>query len=187
MDSHKINMYAGGVIGSLLSFLMLNFFADLVYVVRGHSENEQLAFAVAVEDAGHDTESTADAVDYAALLAAADAADGEKVFNKCKSCHKLEAGANGVGPTLHGVVGRTVGTEAGFAFSDAMKAHGGEWDLVSLSEFLAAPTDRGRDRRPPPGGRVFRARARVFRARERVFRTGKRRSRAGRHPGRGWR
>jgi len=139
MDSHKINMYAGGVIGSLLAFLLLNFFADLVYVGRGHSEHEQLAFAVAVEDAGHDTESTADAVDYAALLAAADAADGEKVFNKCKSCHKLEAGANGVGPTLHGVVGRTVGTEAGFAFSDAMKAHGGEWDLVSLSEFLAAP------------------------------------------------
>lgn len=139
MESHKINMYAGGVIGSLLVFLLLNFFSDLVYIGRGHAEHEPLAFAVEVEDAGRATESTSDAIDYAALLAAADPAQGEKIFSKCKSCHKIEEGANGVGPSLHRVVGRAVGTEEGYAFSDAMKAHGGTWDLQALSEFLTAP------------------------------------------------
>ena len=44
-------------------------------------------------------------VDVAAILAAGDAAAGEKVFGKCKACHKIDGG-NGTGPHLNGVVGR---------------------------------------------------------------------------------
>jgi cytochrome c len=141
MNSHKVNMYAGAVIGSLLVFLLLNFFTDLIYIGRGHPEDEPLAFAVAVEEAGGESAGTAEAVDYAALVAEADPANGEKLFGKCKSCHKLEEGPNGVGPSLFRVVGRTVGTADGYAYSDAMKAHGGTWDLESLSTFLTAPKE----------------------------------------------
>ncbi|MCJ7814519.1 MAG: cytochrome c family protein [Xanthomonadales bacterium] len=138
MNSHKFNMYAGAVIGSLLAFLLLNFFSDLIYVGRGHSEHESLAFAVAVEEsAGGGTEAAA--VDYAALVAKADPANGEKVFGKCKACHQVADGANGVGPYLWGVVGRKIASAAGYSYSDSLAGIAGNWDLAHLSSFLAGP------------------------------------------------
>jgi cytochrome c len=75
------------------------------------------------------------------LLAAADVSKGEATFAKCKSCHTIEAGgANGIGPNLHGVVGETIGAgHGGFAFSDALKSHGGKWDWTNLDEWLHNP------------------------------------------------
>jgi cytochrome c len=55
---------------------------------------------------------------------AGDAAAGEKVFNKCKTCHTLEVGKNKIGPSLHALFGRTAGTLNDFKFSDDMKAAG---------------------------------------------------------------
>ena len=49
------------------------------------------------------------------------AAQGEKLFKRCAVCHKLEEGAtSAAGPSLHGVIGRTAGTEEGFDYSPAM-------------------------------------------------------------------
>lgn len=75
------------------------------------------------------------------LLATADPAKGEQVFKKCVSCHTINAGgANGLGPNLHGVVGEPIGTgHGGFAFSDALKSHGGSWDWKNLSDWLHNP------------------------------------------------
>src|SRR3712207_4507472 len=43
----------------------------------------------------------------AAFLAGAVASKGEGVFKKCAACHTINAGgANGLGPNLHGVMGR---------------------------------------------------------------------------------
>lgn len=75
------------------------------------------------------------------LLAAADPAKGEAVFKKCTSCHTINAGgANGIGPNLHGIVGEAIaGARGGFAFSAALKSHGGTWDFANLNEWLASP------------------------------------------------
>ena len=78
--------------------------------------------------------------DFATVLASADPAAGEKVFNKCKSCHSIEKGGpNKVGPHLWGVVGRPKGHVEDFAYSDALKGLGGEWTYADLNEFLTAP------------------------------------------------
>lgn len=74
-----------------------------------------------------------------AALAEGDAANGEKIFRKCHACHSIEAGKNKVGPSLHGVVGRTAGTEEGFRYSDAMKNSGIVWDEQTLNTFLTKP------------------------------------------------
>ncbi len=74
-----------------------------------------------------------------ATPAAGDAANGEKVFKKCRACHQVAEGKNGVGPSLWGVVGRQVASVDGFNYSDGMKAHGGAWDLKTLDAFLADP------------------------------------------------
>ena len=68
-----------------------------------------------------------------------DAAAGEKVFKKCKTCHTLEAGKNRVGPTLAGVFGRTAGTLEGFKFSKVMTESGVVWDETTIAEYVADP------------------------------------------------
>ncbi|MFT4027950.1 MAG: cytochrome c family protein [Novosphingobium sp.] len=77
-----------------------------------------------------------------AVLAKADVAKGEAVFKKCVACHTIAPGAaNGIGPNLHGVVGEGIGTGAGgFAFSDALKKHGGTWDWGNLYAWLKSPS-----------------------------------------------
>ena len=74
------------------------------------------------------------------LIASADAAAGEKIAQKCQSCHDFtSANANKVGPGLYGVVGRVSGSHEGFAYSDPMKAHAKPWTFEELNHFIANP------------------------------------------------
>ena len=70
-----------------------------------------------------------------------DAASGEKVFAKCKACHTIDqGGANGIGPNLYGIAGDAIGEgRGGFAFSDGLKAHKGNWDAATLDQWLTGP------------------------------------------------
>lgn len=73
---------------------------------------------------------------------AQDAAAGEKVFAKCKACHVIDAPTNRVGPSLHGVVGRTAGTVEGFKYSESMIQHGKDglvWTNETIDQYLADP------------------------------------------------
>lgn len=76
---------------------------------------------------------------FAALVAAADPADGEKVFRKCQACHVADAETNRVGPHLVGIVGRAIGGVDGFNYSGALADHGGEWTLDNLNAWLEDP------------------------------------------------
>lgn len=73
------------------------------------------------------------------------AAEGEKVFKKCKSCHQLGEGAkNRSGPILTGIVGKAAGAVDGFKYSKALTkaAEGGlVWTEAELASFLAKPRD----------------------------------------------
>ncbi|MEQ8357727.1 MAG: cytochrome c family protein [Kiloniellaceae bacterium] len=71
------------------------------------------------------------------------AAEGEKVFRKCKACHAVEEGKNKVGPSLYNIVGRTPGTVEGFKYSKAMEAFGADnvWDEDTLDTYLEKPKD----------------------------------------------
>jgi cytochrome c len=76
----------------------------------------------------------------AALLQTADAAKGEATFKKCTACHTITAGgANGMGPNLHGIVGRPIGKAAGFAYSPGVSGKGGNWDWEALNSWLKNP------------------------------------------------
>jgi cytochrome c len=70
---------------------------------------------------------------------AGDAAEGEKVFRQCKACHSLEEGKKGVGPSLHGLIGRQSGSLEGFAYSPAMKSAGITWNEENLLKYIADP------------------------------------------------
>lgn len=83
-------------------------------------------------------------------LAAGDAAAGEKVFSKCKTCHSITA-ADGtviqkggkVGPDLYGVIGRQAGTYPDFKYGPSMVEAGEKglvWDEATLAEYVQDPT-----------------------------------------------
>lgn len=75
-------------------------------------------------------------------LAEGDVGQGEKVFNSCKICHTIEqGGAPKQGPNLFGVYGRAAGsTEPGSLDSGKLAMSGIIWEEVTLTEWLAGPT-----------------------------------------------
>jgi cytochrome c len=74
-----------------------------------------------------------------AARADGDAARGEAKFQDCAACHKLEAGANNVGPSLHGIFARKAGEMADFRYSPAMKRSGIVWTPQTLENFITEP------------------------------------------------
>jgi cytochrome c len=84
------------------------------------------------------------AVSMTLLLAGAaradgDAARGEAKFQDCAACHKLEAGANNVGPSLHGIFTRKAGELSDFRYSPALKRSGITWTPETLDKFITDP------------------------------------------------
>lgn len=140
-DTMTVTKAGGALCGSLLVFLLIKWAADGLYhtgpVAHGGEEVAQ-AYVIDTGDTGGASEAAEEGPDFATLLASADPAAGEKVFNKCKACHKLD-GTNATGPHLDGVVNRPIGSVEGFGYSDAMKNHGGTWDPETLSHFLENP------------------------------------------------
>jgi cytochrome c len=62
---------------------------------------------------------------------------GGKVYKRCKSCHSLEPGKHGTGPSLVGVFGREAGTAEGYKYSDAMLESKVVWSAETLDQHLA--------------------------------------------------
>ncbi len=71
---------------------------------------------------------------------AQNAAKGQAVFLRtCGLCHAAQPGANRIGPSLYGVVGRKAGTEAGYSYSTAMKSANLVWTPQELDKYLTNP------------------------------------------------
>jgi len=82
-----------------------------------------------------------------------DAKRGQKLFDECIACHAPERGAtSGVGPTLHGVIGRKAGEVADFRYSPAMKRSGLTWTERELDAYIAEPQKKIPGNRMPYSG-----------------------------------
>jgi len=68
-----------------------------------------------------------------------DAARGEARFQDCAACHKLEAGSNNIGPSLHGLFERKAGELSDFRYSPAVKRSGITWTPEALDKFITDP------------------------------------------------
>ncbi len=86
----------------------------------------------------------------APAFAEGDAAKGEKLFKKCKSCHMIVNGDEVIfkggktGPNLYGVIGRQVAGVEGFKYGKGLKELGEQgmvWDEESLAAWITNPKD----------------------------------------------
>lgn len=145
-DTMTFTKAGAAVCAALLIFLFASWGADALYSTaeahgEGHGEEAEHSQGYVIADLSDTGEGEAEdvvEVSFEEVYASADAGAGERVFNKCKACHKMD-GSNGTGPHLDGVVGRAVASVGGFSYSDAMIAHGGDWTPEALDAFLENP------------------------------------------------
>ena len=74
------------------------------------------------------------------LLVNANAAEGQKIANKCKACHSFnKGGSNKLGPNLWNVVGGKPASVGNYKYSSAMKKMSVAWGYEELNQFLYKP------------------------------------------------
>lgn len=142
MSDLKMNSVLGAGIAAVLGVMLVGVGAETL-IHPNYPEKAAYLPEVAIE--GPTQQGPAGPPDFGRLFADATGLDalvarGERVHAQCVSCHTFEAGgANGIGPNLHDVFGRAAASHAGYQYSDAMHAHGGNWDYLALNEFLTSP------------------------------------------------
>jgi len=140
-DTMTMTKAVGAVCGSLLIFLLGVWASDALYATGGgHGGEGKQAYTI---DTGA-SEAAAPAAagpSFEEVFASADPAAGEKVFSKCKACHKVD-GNNATGPHLNGVVNRPKASVEGFGYSAALTAMAGDtWTPANMNKFLTKPKD----------------------------------------------
>lgn len=139
-DTMTMTKALGALCGSLLVFLLGSWAAEVLYHGGGgHGDDHEQAYVIEVEGGEEEVAEVEEEVDFAVLMASADAGAGERVFNKCKACHKLEDGANGTGPHLYNVVGREIAAVGDYGYSDALAGLSEPWNYDNLDGFLENP------------------------------------------------
>ena len=141
-DTMTLTKALGAICGTLLVFLLGAWAAESIYHPAGHGE-EELAYVIEVaeEEPVEEAAEEEAVVDFSAVMAEADPAEGEALWRNCGACHSLEPGVNGVGPTLYAVVGRDVASVEGFTYSGALQDAADVWTPDNLNLFLESPAD----------------------------------------------
>lgn len=140
-DTMTITKAGGAVCAALLVFLLGGWAAEGLYNIDHHDEDHVSGYRIAIIDESAEPVEEIPEVPFAEVYAVADAGAGERLWRQCSACHALNAGQNGVGPYLLGVVGRPKHTADGFDYSDGLLALEGEWTPENISDFIANPRE----------------------------------------------
>ncbi len=137
-DTMVITKAVAAFCGALLVFLLTVWAADVLFQPRNHAAAPAFVIDTGedVSDAEPEEELT---FDEAFEIADIDA--GGRLWSECRACHAMEPDRHGVGPSLHGVVGRDIGAIDGFRYSGALDQAGEVWTPEILSAFLENPND----------------------------------------------
>lgn len=137
MDTMLATKITAALCTAMLVYLLGSWAADEMYSMGHHGDDHHQAYSIEVES--NDEADVAEGPTFEELYATADVGKGERVFGKCRACHKLEQGANGTGPYLYGLVGRDVAAAEGYGFSGSLVAVADVWTPENLDGFLESP------------------------------------------------
>lgn len=144
-DTMTLTKIGGAFFGALLAFLLANWASSGLFAMHGgdgHGGEHQPGYSIATdEDDDAAVELEVAEVSFDEVYASADAGAGAALWRQCQACHANEPGVNGVGPYLHGVVGRDKGAVDGFSYSDTLATMEGDWTPENLSGFLENPRE----------------------------------------------
>jgi cytochrome c len=139
MKYYRFNQIAMAVLGALLLFFGAKTIVNIAYEEH---EPEKPGFEVSGTEGkpeGGEAKPGGGA-ELATLLAGADSTRGADVAKKCAICHSFDKGGpNLIGPNLYGVLGRKIASHEGYEYSDALKAHEGDWDYEKISHMIENP------------------------------------------------
>ncbi len=138
-----MNKILVSIIFTLILVLGINKITNIIYHVE---KPETPAFQINVTTvASSETQKGSDSSqdgDIMALFASVSAAEGAKIFSKCKACHSIaKGGDNKIGPALWNVLGRQAGSIENYKYSKAMAAYGKIWSFEEMNSFLIKPKD----------------------------------------------
>ncbi len=140
MDSFELNKILGAILGTCLVVLSMNIAAGAIFAPQKPAKPGYEIVVPEKPGAGEPAKPAEPEQPIEALLATADVGRGENAAKKCAACHTFnKVGRPLVGPNLWGIVGRPKASEAGFNYSAALKAKGGNWTVQDLNQFLANP------------------------------------------------
>jgi cytochrome c len=140
VDSFEWNKIAGWVLTAAIAVLGLSIVTGMIYSPHTPEKAAYVVEGVELEaEAGGAAAETEKPIAF--YLASASAEKGANVFKKCAACHTINAGgANGIGPNLHGVVGKSHAHLPNFSYSSALAATKGKtWGFDELNEWLKSP------------------------------------------------
>jgi cytochrome c len=143
-DPLAANKIFGGILSAALLLFGAKTFADIAWhEPKAAKPGHVLPVTVAAAGGGG---AAASAFDFKAIedglkkVAASNVEAGKDVFKKCAACHTVNKGGdNRVGPNLWATIGRKVGAHPGFAYSDAVKAKGGDWTYQTFAQYIWDP------------------------------------------------
>lgn len=134
----RFNTAAGWVLFAGIVALGSSIVSGLYFHADSPEHSEKMGYFI---EGAEETGGGAPAYDLGTVLAAADPAAGEKLFAKCTACHTIAPGAaNGIGPNIHGAMGKPIaGVAPGFAYSSALAEKGGTWTYENMDAWLLSP------------------------------------------------
>lgn len=144
MAGLELNKIAASVLLAGLTAMVISTVTDALY--KPEQKEEKRGYEIAVSEsnsagtAATETAAEAEEIKIGQLMAKADAEAGKADVKKCAACHSFDKdGPNKVGPNLWGVVNAPKAHHAGYAYSTALAAKGGDWSYEDLYHFLNSP------------------------------------------------
>ncbi len=140
-----MNKIIVSIVFAVILIMGINKIADSIYYVE---KPEKSAYQIESVTTVANTTSSVTKLENSgtgnimALFASVSAAEGAKVFSKCKACHSIaKGGGNKIGPALWGVLGRKAGSLTDYKYSKAMTAYGKSWTFEEMDGFLTKPKE----------------------------------------------